>query len=295
MRIFNLVVVCLWLACGTVCAASRALVIGIGEYPAESGWGRISGDKDVPYVVKTLEANGYAKSDIVTLINAAATRENIIRAFNNLIFTCRKGDNVYIHYSGHGQLVTDLNGDDQSGYDEAWVPYDAAMAYVPGVYEGERHLLDDEINIMLHKLTKKIGDTGRLTVVSDACHSGGITCDVSDYAESNIGDTVVYRGANSIFTMPQNGSEHFIKMQKPVSESWIAISACMYYQNNKECVKIRCGSLTYALYMLRDKLGAISVETLMPLLKDNISVMANTKRQDPCADAPKYLMNKPIL
>lgn len=295
MRIFNLVVVCLWLACGTVCAASRALVIGIGEYPAEKGWSKISGDKDVPYVVKTLEANGYTKSDIVTLINAAATRENIVRAFNNLIFTCRKGDNVYIHYSGHGQLVTDLNGDEQSGYDEAWVPYDAAMAYVPGVYEGERHLLDDEINIMLHKLTKRIGDTGRLTVVSDACHSGGITCDVSDYAESNIGDTVVYRGANSIFTMPQNGSEHFIKMQKPVAESWIAISACMYYQNNKECVKIRCGSLTYALYMLRDKLGAISVETLMPLLKDNISVMANTKRQDPCADAPKYLMNKPIL
>ncbi len=294
-RIFS-ILIGVWIVCGAVSAANKALVIGIGEYPAENGWNRISGDKDVEYVIKTLEANGYAKSDIVTLVNAEATKKNIVSSFNNLIFTCRKGDNVYVHYSGHGQLVTDLNGDEQSGYDEAWVPYDAALAYQPGVYEGENHLLDDEINIILHKLSKKIGAVGRLTVVSDACHSGGVTCDVNEYnPDIAVGDTTIYRGANSIFVMPQNGSEHFKTMQKPVSESWVAISACQYYQSNKECVKIRCGSLTYALYLLRDKLSSISVNTLVPKLKENVSVMANTKRQDPCADAPDYLKNKPIF
>ena len=37
---------------------------------------------------------------------------------------------------------------------------------------GEKHLIDDEINVLLTDIRKKIGEEGAMLVVVDACHSG---------------------------------------------------------------------------------------------------------------------------
>ncbi len=101
---------------------SRAIVIGLGEYHDQT-WGRIHGDKDVPLVNSMLTSCGY--KDVTTLVNKEATKAGILTAFESLSNRCKKGDVVYIHFSGHGQQVTDVNGDEDDGWDEAWIPYDA--------------------------------------------------------------------------------------------------------------------------------------------------------------------------
>jgi len=277
-----------------VFSENRALVIGIGAYPEGSGWNTISGDKDVSYVLQTLQANGYRKENITTLVNSAATYNNIKVAIADLAAECSKGDNVYIHYSGHGQRITDFNGDEKTGFDECWIPYDAHLMYEPGQYEGEKHLVDDELNALLYLVRGRIGAKGTLIVVSDACHSGGNTASVNRY-DVAASDTVIFRGADRNFTVPLNADTRLKDIPKPQKEDWVAIAACQYFQRNKECVAVRCGSLTYALYLDRDKLRFIGVNSLIPQLKESISAVAKTQTQDPVASGPSAMLYLPIF
>lgn len=63
----------------------RALVIGIGDYPAESGWREINGDRDVELIVPMLRSNGFAQENIFTLVNEEATKSAIEAAFRDLV------------------------------------------------------------------------------------------------------------------------------------------------------------------------------------------------------------------
>src|SRR6185436_1140739 len=65
--------------------------------------------------------------------------------------------------------------DETDGYDEALVPYDAGMRFDPVTNNGSHHLRDDELGDKLRQLRKKIGNTGSLLVLLDACHSGTAT------------------------------------------------------------------------------------------------------------------------
>ena len=202
----------------------RALLVGIGEYPVGSGWTRIHGDNDARIVREFLLGQGMKGECIETITNESATKKRILSALERLARTAGKGDVIYIHFSGHGQQVTDLDGDEEDGFDEAWVPYDAGKKYVAGVYEGENHLIDDELNAYLLKLRGKVGPKGRITVVSDACHSGS----GSRGQEEN----EYFRGTDEKFiiplrSVPETGKSNPIK--------WLFIGACKSYQTNYEC------------------------------------------------------------
>ena len=56
------------------------------------------------YAGQMLKDLGY--TDFTTLTNEQATKVGMVDAFMSLATRCRKGDVVYIHYSGHGQLMT---------------------------------------------------------------------------------------------------------------------------------------------------------------------------------------------
>ena len=219
----------------------HALVIGLGEQ-LDRSWAKINGDKDITYVVEMLGAMGY--SDIVTLKNEQATKAAIVDAFASLAARCRRGDAVYVHYSGHGQLMTDVNGDESfkwSGrhaqWDEAWVPYDAYMVYGPND-KGEKHFSDDEVAACLGAIRKRIGNNGELVVVVDACHSGDATC----------GDVPPVRGIGTKFCIPLGNDD--VPVEKPMPEQWLTISACKPFQLNMEMNSPRVGKLTYALYTM---------------------------------------------
>ena len=265
-----ILIICLFLSVSITADTKRALVIGIGEQ-ADKNWAKINGDKDVPYVKEMLRNAGYR--DVSTLINKQATKAVIVQSFKKLTAKCKIGDTVYIHFSGHGQLVTDVNGDEDDGWDEAWIPYDAYLKYGKND-RGEKHLTDDEIYVLLTAIRKKIGKSGKLLVVVDACHSGDSSRDIE-------GETV--RGVKEEFVIPIKKRRKSVK----APEQWIILSACEDFQLNQEIKKPQVGKLTYTLYSLA-KDGDVSMKAIegfmdkyrsrlpqTPTLKPNSSDISN--------------------
>ena len=192
-------------------------------------------------------------TDVRTLVNKQATKAGIVTAFKKLTAQCAAGDIVYIHFSGHGQQVTDVNGDEgkKDGWDEAWVPYDAYLKY-GRKDRGEKHLIDDEINVLLMDIRNRIGDNGKLLVVVDACHSG----------DSSRGDeNEVIRGVKDEFIIPIKKKGKTVK----APERWITLSACKDFQLNQEMKTPKVGKLTYALYMTaqKGKVSLTEIESMM--------------------------------
>lgn len=219
----------------------RALVIGLGKYE-DPAWSKVNGDNDVRYVVSMLEQMGY--TDIRTLKNSDATKRNIIDALGRLASRCAKGDKVYFHFSGHGQLMTDLNGDESmrwngwhAQWDESIIPYDAYMNYCPKD-RGEKHISDDELAVCFTRIRNAVGQKGEIIVVLDSCHSG-------DATRGDFDETV--RGVDTRFSIPKNPDA---PLASPIPEQWLTISACRPYQLCTEIKSRRVGKLTFALYSL---------------------------------------------
>lgn len=217
----------------------RALLIGISDYPSVKGhpdleWSDIHGANDVAEITPTLERQGFK---MTLLTNSKATAANIRKAFQQLESSVKAGDLVYIHFSGHGQAVEDKNGDEADGWDEAIIPYDARMKFMKGVYEGENHILDDELETYFTTIRNKLGKTGYLYVVLDACHMGGASRGDEEEEEE-----VFIRGTDKGFS--PSGKRYIPKIDRrgnmkvnsaSGNQSGICIlEACRAYQTNAE-------------------------------------------------------------
>lgn len=220
-----------------IAQTKRAVVIGLGSQ-LDSSWGKINGDKDISYVYEMLRRAHF--SDITTLKNEQATKKKIKNALISLCEKSQKGDVVYIHFSGHGQQMVDINGDENDGKDESWIPYDAYKKPCKKDM-GEKHLSDDEIAVLLNNIRKQIGDRGKILVVVDACHSGTATWCYNCEEE-------IIRGSSEVFCMakPVGVSYNFKSSPKP----WITISACKDNQGNYELKGKKVGKLSYALFRI---------------------------------------------
>jgi hypothetical protein len=149
----------------------RALIIAIGDYPDSLGWGKISSTNDVPLIKRALEGQGFKEQNITLITDRKATKAGIVNAMNSLIRAAGKGDIVVVHYSGHGQQISDDNGDEIDRLDETLVSWDAPAYYNKG-YTGEQHLRDDEFGELISALRLKVGSDGQILVFMDSCHSG---------------------------------------------------------------------------------------------------------------------------
>lgn len=150
-----------------------ALIVAISNYKPETGWNSLASANDVPLIKEALLKQGFKEADIIVMKDAACTKEGILNGIQkHLIEKSNPGDICVFHFSGHGEQVYDNNGDEEDGYDEALVPYDAPMEYQPGV---EKHLRDDDFGLKLQNLRLKLGEAGELIVIVDACHSGSST------------------------------------------------------------------------------------------------------------------------
>lgn len=111
------------------------------------------------------------------------TAQNIRRALAELAEAAQPGDQVYIHYSGHGGRVTTAWKDVKSGdgIDEALVPVDIGRPDAPGgriFTKPERYIRDVELAHYLDRLANKGEGAAQpvvTTLVFDSCHSGGAT------------------------------------------------------------------------------------------------------------------------
>ena len=173
-----------------------------------------------------LKNNGFQDDNIVVISNEGATKKRIQQNLELLIEDVSENDVVYIHFSGHGQQITDLDGDEPDGFDEAWIPYDAFQSFNEGLYEGENHFTDDELNSYLFRIREKIGNEGKIIVVSDACHSGD-----GSRGDEDEDEVLFVRGTKDKFLIPTPNGTTF---QHRRSIDWLCIAACKSFQANYE-------------------------------------------------------------
>ena len=245
-----LTIVCIYIMLTVSVAVSaqtrRALVIGIGQQE-DKAWGKINGDRDVPYVMEMLKNAKFKTGNVKTLVNQQATKAAIMNALKSLASQSKHGDIVYVHFSGHGQQMKDVHNDEKDGLDECWIPYDAYRKPCEKD-KGEKHLTDDEMNYYLNAIRDKIGDSGKMLVVIDACHSGGATRGDEDEVVRGVED--IFEAIKSFIwgTSADNGKADVNPNAKENKERWITISACKSDQVNIEMKSPAVGKLTYAIY-----------------------------------------------
>lgn len=279
----------LLLSLSVTAQTKRALVIGLGEQQ-DKAWNKINGDKDVPLVQGVLKSAGF--KSVTTLVNRQATKVGIVGAFKRLTASCKQGDVLYIHYSGHGQQMTDVHNDEKDGLDECWIPYDAYRK-ASATYHGEKHLTDDELNVYLNAIRNKIGAKGKLLVVIDACHSGDGTRSDEDEVVRGVEDTLVVDSLNarglyetfemlkSLF-MGDNDKEKIINSKaKPLAERWITISACRSDQVNIEMKKPTVGKLTYALWKELKNIDKVGNDEFMRRIRKFVNRNTSSRPQQP--------------
>lgn len=242
----------------------HALLIGIGNYPEDSGWNKIHGNNDISIIKSSLIRQGVSEDSIVELMDASATKERILNAFDNLSSRLQPGDVAYVHFSGHGQQISDLNGDEDDGFDEAWIPYDARKSFEAGVYEGQNHLTDDELNTIFTRLRVRVGGRGKIIIVADACHSGSGSRGMPD-------ETEFVRGTSDKFIIPQQASN--VK-KKPEPTEWLFVAACKPYQSNYEYRSPSgeyYGVLTYVISMEEKQFDICKYTDLLHEWSDAVS------------------------
>jgi len=165
----------------------HALLIGVDHYmpnrlPGGSYYPHLGGCvRDISHVEEFLKNKLGLPADRITRLTASLTEgdkpaeppaqwptyKNIIAGFKNLTKQAKAGDQVYIHYSGHGGRATTayakLKG--KTAQDEALVPTDIGNSEA-------QYVRDVEI---AHLLKAMVDKKLVVTVVFDCCHSGGAT------------------------------------------------------------------------------------------------------------------------
>lgn len=171
-RLLPLIILVMLMAFNSSAQTKRALIVAIGDYPAETKWRPINSLNDVPLIQTALEKQGF--SEFTVLKNEQATKNGIEQAFKDLAEATQPNDIVVIHFSSHGQRIADDDQDELDGYDEAIVSY-GAQAFYSATYHGEEHLRDDEIEDLVMAIRIRAGKNGDVLMIADACHSGTIS------------------------------------------------------------------------------------------------------------------------
>lgn len=187
------------------------------------------------------------------------TRQNIIAGLTNLVAGMIPGDEAVFHFSGHGSLVRDTNGDEATGLDSCLCPLDYAVP----ASAGGGMITDDEIRTLL---VNKVPRGARLYVILDCCHNG-TGCDIRyKYEDFSVllrqRPTPIWRTMQRAFTNP--------KYTETYGEVYM-ISGCRDEQTSADAYMNNAfaGALTYAVFsILRANQATIRTYSWSSLLRD---------------------------
>ncbi len=140
----------------------KALLFGVNRYkiPGADLRGCVN---DVDNMARALgKWCGFSERNIRKVTDFRCTTKRMKKEIAALIDRAKKGDVLYLHFSGHGSNVPDNDGDEADGRDEILCPTDL---------DWKKPLTDDWIGQQFDKLPSGVN----LTVVFDCCHSGTAT------------------------------------------------------------------------------------------------------------------------
>lgn len=145
------------------------------------------------------------------------TINNFKRALKTIIDFTKDGDQVVIHYSGHGTQVPDENSEENDNYDEAFFLYDGI-------------LLDDEFGYILSNVKPGVN----VLLLIDACHSG------------NSSRSTIKKRFVKIANYPLTKK----KFHKQEKIKWTIISACKEHESAADAFidSDYYGAFTYYLH-----------------------------------------------
>ncbi|KAI2633582.1 caspase domain-containing protein [Hypomontagnella submonticulosa] len=189
-------------------------------------------------------------ADLSMVSYSRPTYLDIIKVLEDIPRDAKKGDSVYIHYSGHGARSTTvfagLKGDED--LDECLVPCD--------ITNGGKYLRDLEMGALLQGMV----DAGLLlTVVLDCCHSGGAVrgdpvmpaCKIRAIPDIHKSDLDSDKPENMNRIMALGQQDSWLTSPK----GFVLLAACRERQTAREC---KPGSYSYGVltyYLLRCLLG----------------------------------------
>ncbi|MEP7153156.1 MAG: caspase family protein [Nitrospira sp.] len=139
--------------------AKRAVLIGINRYqvPGADLRGCVNDVKNLEQALRAYY--GFSAQDITSLTDLKATKKAMQSAIQKLIASGKKGDILFLHYSGHGSNVPDDNGGETDHRDKTLCPTDLDWYDSLGYN-------------WLSKTFNKLRSGVSLTVIMDCCHSG---------------------------------------------------------------------------------------------------------------------------
>jgi len=143
----------------------RAVLIGINYVGMK---GELSGCHNDVHNIKDyiMDVWGFREENMTILLDDGQhklpTRANILGAYNQLVEDSQPGDVCFCHFSGHGGMLPDDNGDEDDGFDETLIPLD---------FKQTGQIRDDDLYKIL-VVPMKRGVT--LTCLYDCCHSGTV-------------------------------------------------------------------------------------------------------------------------
>ena len=158
-------------------AEHRAVLVGVSDYSVLDA--DLNGPKnDVRLMAEVLAARGVPPAEMTVLTSDPSglpagarsgppTRAAIMAALADVSARANPGDTVVFYFSGHGGQAPDQSGDEGGGYDEIFLPADAA-GWKGDIGAVENAILDDELQVWAQGLLSR---DIQLIGLIDACHS----------------------------------------------------------------------------------------------------------------------------
>lgn len=212
------------------------------------------------------------------------TYENIVRAFDDITQAAQSGEQVYIHYSGHGGRVKTIYPNLKQGSsdqtDEGIVPMD-----IGDTPEG-RYIRDVEITTLLKRMT----DKGLIvTLVLDCCNSGGATRGDVEIRSSTEPD-MLDRSTESLVASREELERNWLELTRdrairvaglPQAREYVLLAACrpneLAYEYAVNGGTERHGALTYWMIDTLTSVATRGQPLTYKLLHDRINAQIQSK------------------
>jgi hypothetical protein len=150
----------------------RALVIGIDAYQhVRALKGSVADARDIEGALRSM-----GTADVVTLIDAQATRANVLKSISDLVQRTNPNDEIILSIAGHGaQEPETIKGSEPDGMQDVFL----LAGFQPTAEGSQQRILGAEFNHFMRQFELK---GAKVLFVADTCHGGGMAREVDPRA-----------------------------------------------------------------------------------------------------------------
>lgn len=248
---------------------NRAFLVGINSYPGAPLRGCVNDVVDMANFL--VEQCGFKKEEIRLLTDDRATTAGITERLNWLAKGLKKGDRVLFHYSGHGaQMATRNKKEEIDGLDEVICPVDFDWSVAHAIRDKD-----------FAKIFSTVPDGVEFIWVSDSCHSGDLSREISVHANKAYPCPADFAWRNSAARSIKEIPLGLAKTATAINAA--LISGCKSDQTSADAMFANRanGALTYFLLHELNKTGGKTLPLVSLVKAVNTSLKSHGYQQQP--------------